>query len=465
MKKANTNNPNLSKTKTYSLYTGCLIPSRYPSIELSSRKVLGHLGVNLVELNDTTCCPNQMAIKSTDEKLWLLMAARNLAIAEKNGYDILSLCNGCYNTLKTVNTKLKNNDKLRDELNKELLDFGLEFHGTIKVKHILEVLKNDLGITTIEKSLTRNLEGLSAALHYGCHVIRPEDNLGFDDPKNPKSLDSLVELLGINNVDYPEKHLCCGGGLKIGNVEDAASFARKKLMHMKNNNANCIVVPCPYCRAQLESAQVEIRENYNEKFGLPVFYYTELLGLAMGYPPEDLGIFLPGAFVEEKKGLLNTVLGIKPKSEIFNETVTKEQLEICSECLACADDCSTVMVSDYNLKELIELALEGKLDELLERKDIWHCMNCHECIDHCPQGFGMVKFIFRLKNLAIERGICPDVITHRDVALSESGFAFKMDSKLRKKLGLPPIKNINKKDMTGLITGTKLKNALKEKGK
>lgn len=451
-------------SKKYSIYTGCLIPSRYPSIEISSRKVLSELNIELYELENTTCCPNQMAIKSTDDELWLLMAARNLAIAEKNGYDILTLCNGCYNTLKSVNTNLKNDDKLRDELNKELFDLGLEFFGKIRVKHILEVLQNVLGLTTIEKSLKRNLEGLSAATHYGCHVIRPEDNLGFDDPKDPKSLDVLVKLLGIKNIDYPEKHLCCGGGLKIASTEDAASFARTKLMHIKENNANCIVVACPYCRAQLEFAQAEINECYNEKFRIPVFYYTELLGLAMGYTPEELGLYLPGANLDEKKRLLSTVLGVKPKTELFDETVTKEQLKICSECLACADDCSTAIVSDYHPEELIKLALagKGKLEELLARKDIWYCMNCHECIERCPQGFGMVKLIFRLKNLAIEHGVCPEVISNRDTELSTSGFAFKPNSELRKKLGLPPIKPVKHKDISKLICGTGIEKAKKE---
>ena len=448
--------------KNYSIYLGCLIPSRYPSIEISSRKVLETLNVKLHELENTTCCPNQMAIKSTDDKLWQLMAARNLALAEKSGHDILTLCNGCYNTLKTINTNLKNNDRLKEEINEELASMGLKFTGIIKVKHILEVLFDDLGITAIERTLKWNLEGLSTATHFGCHVMRPEDNLGFDDPNDPKALDTLVKLLGIKNIDYPEKHLCCGGGLKIASIEDAASFARKKLMHIKGNDANCIIVTCPYCRAQLESAQLEINENYNEKFNIPIFYYTELLGLAMGFSVEELGIHLPGAFSEEKKMLLGTVFGEKPKTDLFDETVTREQLKICSECLACADDCSTAMISDYHPDELIKLALNGELDELLKRDDIWHCMNCHECIDNCPQGFGMVKLIFRLKNLAIEHGYCPEVIANRDAELSSSGYAFKPDKKLRKTLGLPSIKANKPEDITKLICGTRVEKVKKE---
>jgi CoB--CoM heterodisulfide reductase subunit B len=455
----------ISSLKNYSIYTGCLIPSRYPSIEIASRKVLEDLGVRMHELSGTTCCPNQMAIKSTDESFWELMAARNLAIAEKNGYDILSLCNGCYNTLKTVNTKLKNNDRLREEINSKLFSMGIEFKGTINVKHILEVLISDLGLTTIEKALVRNLKSLNAATHTGCHVTRPEDNITFDDMKEPKTLDKLTGLLGIKSVDYPEKHLCCGGGLKVASAEDAAAFARKKLLHMKENGADCIIVACPYCRAQFESAQSDIRENYNEKFELPVFYITELIALAMGYTPNELGIFILESNPEVKQKLLTRILGKELEKEIFNETVTKEQLEICMDCLACADDCSTAMVSDYHPDELVKLALDGKLDEILKRGDIWYCMNCHECIDNCPQGFGMVKLIFRLKNLAIQRGICPDVILHRDSELTSSGYAFKPNDELRSKLGLPPIKGLELKDITKLIcdTGVAKANEIRKK--
>jgi CoB--CoM heterodisulfide reductase subunit B len=462
-KRNSTKTMNISTLKNYSFYTGCLIPSRYPSIEISSRKVLADLGVTLHELEGTTCCPNQMAIKSTDETVWELMAARNMAIAEKNGFDILSLCNGCYNTLKTVNSTMKNNDKRRDWVNSELKEQDLEFNGTIKVKHILEVLTSELGLVAIEKKLKRNLDGLSAATHTGCHVTRPEDNISFDDTKEPKALDSLTKLLGIKSVKYPEKHICCGGGLKIGCIEDAAAYARKKILHMIENGADCIVVCCPYCRAQFESALKEIKENYNEKYELPVFYITELIALAMGYSPNELGLLILEASPLAKKELINKILDekieLKIEDEIFDETVTRDQLKICIDCLACADDCSTAMISDYHPDELVKLALAGDLDEILKRDDIWHCMNCHECIDNCPQGFGMVKLIFRLKNLAIERGICPDVIINRDTELSKTGYSFKPNDEVRKKLGLPPIKCIDTDDISCMVCGTGVEKA------
>jgi heterodisulfide reductase subunit C len=326
----------------------------------------------------------------------------------------------------------------------------------------LEVLHDDIGITAIERTLKRSLNKLTAGLHYGCHVTRPEDGISFDDTEEPKTMDKLVRLLGIKSIEYPDKYLCCGGGLKIASQEDAAGFARNKFMQIIDSDANCIVVTCPYCRAQLESAKAEIQESYNEKIPLPIFYYTELLGLAMGFSPEDLGLNIADTDTDLKMKLIDSVFAKPPSTEIFDEEVTKEQLKICMECQACADDCSSAMIMNYHPEELLELALEGKFDELINRKDIWYCMNCHECIDKCPQEFGMVKFIFRLKNLAIEHGICPDVIINRDTELSDSGFAFKPNSKLRKKLGLPTINGATQSDIEKLITGTRINKATKE---
>jgi heterodisulfide reductase subunit B len=460
-------NPNGSVTiRKYSVFTGCLIPSRYPSIEIASRKVLEKLDIDLFELRDTTCCPNQMAIKSTDDVLWETMAARNLAIGDMKGFDILTLCNGCYNTLKTVNSALKNNDELKERVNKELSKVDLEFKGILKVKHILEVLHDDIGSTEIEKLIVRNIDDLKVAVHYGCHIVRPEDNMGFDDPAHPVKLDNMVELLGARSIDYPEKYECCGGGLKIASTENAVSFARNKLNHMRDSGADCIVVVCPYCRAQLESSIIEMEDTYNEKFELPIFYYTELLGLAMGFNPEELLLTLPDVNFEAKQKLISKITGkITKPSELFDDIVTKDQLQICSDCLACADDCSTAMVTDYRPDEIIKLALEGKLNEILARDDIWYCMNCHECIEQCPQGFGMVKLIFRLKNLAIDRGICPEVIINRDTELADSGFAFKPNDELRKKLGLPKIKCVDSGELSELLSGTGVEKIKKDRDK
>jgi heterodisulfide reductase subunit B len=429
---------------------------------MASRKVLDKLQVGLSLIEGATCCPNQMAIKSSDKDLWQVLAARNLCLAEGGGHDIVSLCNGCYNTLKTVNSALKGNDKLRDKVNGELAKLGLTFKGTIEVKHILELLTVDIGDGAIEKTVERRLKGLKAATFYGCHVVKPEDHMGFEDPKEPKSLDQLVKLLGIESVDYPEKDVCCGGGLKIASIDDALNFARSKLRSMKENGANCVVVACPYCMVQLDFSQKDILDVYGDEIGLPVFYYTELLGLAQGFKPEELGLDIHGRVGTSNKELLERILGEGPVEDVFDEKVTREQLEICSGCMACADDCAAAMATDYHPEELVALALEGKTDELVNRKDIWYCMNCHDCVEDCPQGFGMVSLVFRLKNLAIQAGICPEVVVNRGDELSETGYAFAPNQDVRKKMGLPPIKAADIKDVEKMIKNSSLKKVIKK---
>jgi heterodisulfide reductase subunit B len=394
-----------------------------------------------------------MAIKSTDSDLWHVIAGRNLCLAEDMELDIVSLCNGCYNTLKTVNSTLKSDDKLRTSVNKILKDLDLEFKGTIEVKHIIEVLESDVGPNAIENHLKRPLAGLRAAPFFGCHVIRPEDHLGFDDPKNPQALDRMVRLLGIKTVSYPERNSCCGGGLKIARAEDALNYSRKLLQSMKANGANCVVVSCPYCMVQLEFSQAQINDVFNEEIDMPVFYYTELLGLTLGYSPQELGLEMHSELGVKNIELLTSILG--PSStkelELFNDAVTKDQLEVCQRCGACADDCSAASTSDFHPEELIELALEGNLNELINRKDIWYCMNCHDCIEHCPQGFGIVNLIFRLKNLAIAHGIYPEVISHRDTEFAGTGFGFEPNHELRDRLGLPPVTGAKSKDIRKII--------------
>jgi CoB--CoM heterodisulfide reductase subunit B len=458
-----------SESHSYSLFTGCLIPSKFPFIELATRKVMDRLKVSLQEMPGATCCPNQMAIKSTDNDLWLSIAGRNLALAEQIGYDILSLCNGCYNTLKTVNSILKSESSKKEMVREKLSKVNLTFQGTIEVKHIIEVLVNDIGANAIEREIQRPLDGLVGATFFGCHVIRPEDHMGFDDPKKPQSLDRLTALLGLKVISYPEHNSCCGGGLKIARKDDALNFVRKTLLSMKSNGANCIVVTCPYCMVQLEFSQADIEDVFGDKIDLPVFYYTELLGLAFGFSPTELGLDMHNEIGVKNQTLLNDVLGISPTpghkkistDEIFDSEVTSEQLEICQKCKACMDDCYAAMTTDYNPDELIDLVLTGNAEALLQRGDIWNCLNCHQCIDQCPQGFGMVKLIFNLKNFAISHGIYPEVIGHRGTELSHSGYAFAPQPDVREKMNLPARKGADINEIKKFLDDSNVENLLK----
>ncbi len=431
-----------TETKRYSLFTGCLIPSKYPFIEKATRKVLENLGLKLEEIEGASCCPNQMAIKSSDDSLWYVLAARNLCLAEKKGHDILSLCNGCYDTLKSVNSRLKSDDGFRKEINEKLAELGLEFHGDIEVKHLIQVLHDDIGLNAIEKKVVYPLRSLKCAAFEGCHVTRPMDHMGFEDPKEPSYLEDLIKVIGGDSISYSEQYSCCGGGLSVGRKDDVVPAARRVLLSAIDAGAMAFIVNCPFCFAQFYRSQKEINDIYADNLKLPIFYISQLIGLTFGFNPEELSMEM---HYEESAGdereLVNRILYEKIDETLFTDEVTQSQLGLCAKCFACTDDCPTAMTtSEYHPEEILELVLHGKLDEAIKRDDIWFCMNCHECVERCPQDFGMVKLIFRLKNMAATKGIYPEVVGHRVSELHERGYSFAPNEDIREELDLPKIK-------------------------
>ena len=439
--------------RNYSLFTGCLIPSKFPFIEKATRWVFDTLGIRLHEIEGASCCPNQMAIQSSSKSLWYALAARNLCLAESSGYDIVSLCNGCYDTLKTVNSKLKADDNFRQEINKILSEFDLEFKGTIEVKHVVEVLHEDIGLSALEKKVKRSLDRMKLAPFEGCHSRRPMDHMGFDSPFEPVFLGDLIEITGAKAADYSEHHSCCGGGLSIARPDDVVPAAKRVLCSSLDSKADAFVVNCPFCFAQFFRSEKEIEEIYFESLDLPVFYITQLLGIAFGASEKDLGLsehYKMGSGAEKK--FVDRILKPATFEDIYDDEVTRSQLEICSECLACADDCATAKTtSSYHPEEILQLVKDGKIEEAIGREDIWFCMNCHECTTLCPQDFGMVKLIIRLKNLAAESGIYPEVVGHRSSSLHEMGYSFEPDIEKREKMGLSEISQPEMEKLRKLI--------------
>ncbi len=443
--------------RNFSLFTGCLIPSRFPFIEMSSRKVLEGLGITLYEIEGASCCPNQMAIQASDKDLWYTLAARNLALAEANDVDILNLCNGCYDTLKSVNSKLKADQQLRERVNGRLDDLGLEFHGTIDVKHIVQVLHDDVGINTIDKVCEIHLDQFRFAPFVGCHVKRPMDHMGFDDPEEPFYLRDLIKATGAKVTTYAEMDTCCGGGFSIGRKDDVVPAARRVLHSAKGAEGDGIVVNCPYCFSQLAIGERKANDLYFENIGVPIIYLTELIGLAMGLDPVELGMHLHyGVSVGGEKELVERIRGEPVDDSALTDEVTRKQLETCKRCLACVDDCPAAMtVPQYDPEEVLDLILAGDMDAAIARADMWYCINCHECVEHCPQGFGMVKLWVLLKNLAAERGLAPEVLDHRMEELEASGFAFTPDEEIREECGLDCISGPDVEKLKRLIEETR----------
>jgi len=272
----------------YLLFLGCSIPYRVSAYEISTRKVAEKLGIQLVDMPDYNCCG--LPLDPVDHDLMLTLAARNLCIAEKQGLNIMTLCPGCAGTLRKVNKMLKEDKKIREEINGYLKQIGHEFKGTVEVKHLVQVLAEDVGFEKIKDTVQRPLSKLSVAEHNGCHVLRPTKYIGFDDPENPTMLKRLIEATGAKCLDYMDETECCGAPIVGVNDQIPLHLAREKLSHIKEVGAQMMITVCPFCHMMFDTNQMRIERLFNENYGIPVLHYSQLLGLAMGFTPEELAL-------------------------------------------------------------------------------------------------------------------------------------------------------------------------------
>jgi len=269
----------------YALFLGCLISAREPGYELYARKVMPHFGIELVDMPETTCCA-PFSIQSLDYMGWLAMAARNLAIAEEMRLPLLAFCNDCYESLLMTSIILRDNPELRSKVNDVLSELGKEYKGKVEVKHLLEVLHQDIGVKKIKDAVKRPLTELRVATQIGCHAVRPK-MIHPTLAVSPETLDKLVRATGAETVDYDKKGVCCGGPLRGVNDEISRQLTRQKLQGMKEAGANCVVTVCPFCFIQFDLGQLEIKRDFKEEYNLPVLHFVELLSLATGLEIKD----------------------------------------------------------------------------------------------------------------------------------------------------------------------------------
>ncbi|HIE31204.1 MAG TPA: hypothetical protein EYP67_02330, partial [Methanosarcinales archaeon] len=349
----------------YAVFWGCTIQARFPFMEKSTRLVADALKIRLHEMDGTTCCPTKM-IKIGDEFAWYVTAARNLCLAENMGMDLVTPCNGCYGTLKSAASELNLNTELKKEVNELLANAGLKYRGTVEIKHLIEVLYDDVGTDKIKKYVTRPLDGMNIAVHYGCHLLRPSSAIHFDDPNDPTKFDLLVEALGARSVDYQTKMLCCGNDLaNIDDPSDAITLAREKMLEVQDL-ADAMTMMCPACFTQFDSKQY-LLEKSGERLHIPVVYFTELMGLAFGFDSSELGMDMhrveTETFIEkwhERSGHL----------ESAREYFDLADLRRCYECAACIDDCPvTKSIPRFEPNRIIGDILHGGLDEIVSSPD------------------------------------------------------------------------------------------------
>ncbi len=276
----------------YAIFLGCTVPVRSFHYELSARRVLSALGVEVVDLPDLACCG--YPIEGIDHQTSNALAARNLAIAEAEGLDMMTLCSACTGHMAKAHKHLSS-DKGAGELetiNEKLKDFDLEYKGTVKLKHFARVLLEDVGLERIKEAVTQSLEGIRIAPHYGCHYTKPSEAFdGFDDPIHPTSLDQLIEATGATAVNYKDRMQCCGGGILAIEEEAPLKMVNRKLEHIKDAGADAMTLICPFCNIMYDEFQPTIEKKFETEYKIPSLFYSQLLGLALGLDPKkDLAV-------------------------------------------------------------------------------------------------------------------------------------------------------------------------------
>lgn len=265
--------------------------NRYPGIEKATRIMFDKLDIELQDMEGASCCPAPGVFGSFDRTTWAAIAARNITIAEEQGNDILTECNGCFGSLFETNHMLHEDDKMKEKINAVLAEAGREYKGEINVRHFAEILYNDVGLDKLADTVTNPLN-LNVAVHYGCHFLKPSAEIDIDDPIQPTILDELVEVTGAKSVPYRDKMMCCGagGGVRSRDIDVTLSFTREKLQNMKEAGVDAIVNVCPFCHLQFDVGQTEVNKAYGENWDIPVFHLAQLYGLAMGVSKDDLTV-------------------------------------------------------------------------------------------------------------------------------------------------------------------------------
>lgn len=285
---------------SYLYFFGCVIPNRYPGVEYAVRWVCGPEGfkMDVKDESDFSCCPVPGIFYSSDKDTWLLLAARNLVLAQPDRREILTVCNGCLTSLLKATEYLKDPRRM-GRVNRVLAQVGKKYTGIprategsrrvfepVKVRHYVDAMVNDVGLDAVAAAAKRPLKNIKVAVHYGCHYLRPSEKSTIEDPNDPQFIDRIVEACGATSVEYEDKLDCCGagGGVRSHVVELANSLTHTKCENISAVEADCIVTGCPFCLLQFDNAQKDFDDE-----GIPVMHVSQFQALSMGIDPILLG--------------------------------------------------------------------------------------------------------------------------------------------------------------------------------
>lgn len=274
----------------YAYFPGCSIEASAHEYGMSCMAVNRVLGIELVEIPDWNCCGSIDAVHAYNPELSLALSARNFSLAEAMNMDIVTLCSACFFTLSRASRMLHEDTHLKATVDKTINDAGLKFTGEAKVRHYLDVLINDVGSLKIAEKVKVPLKTLKVAPYYGCLLVRPPQVKSFDDPEHPKSMDRIIEALGAHALDYHDKTRCCGASLVLTDESVMLEMTKDVLLSAKAMGADCIATPCPMCHFNLDAKQADVEDRFDLKIDMPILYITQLMGIAFGLNPKDLGL-------------------------------------------------------------------------------------------------------------------------------------------------------------------------------
>jgi len=281
----------------YAFYPGCVMPTEQYAYELSIREIMPKLDIELVDLKGFSCCGEPL--KSVNQMLTLSLAARNIAVSEKEGLDIFAPCPMCHLALSEAKRILDSDPTMKERVNNCLKDEDLIYTGTSDIVHTLDLLHDIIGIEKIKELVKTPLTDIIIASHYGCHTIRPKEIGRPDDSENPEKMDRILEAIGGKSKYYPEKLDCCGGLLNANLPESALTKTGQKLKGVQEQGFDCFVDICPWCHRQYDARQAKAGETVATKLEVPVFYLTQLIGMSFGISHDKLGLNLNQSPVEK----------------------------------------------------------------------------------------------------------------------------------------------------------------------
>jgi len=274
--------------KQYSYFPGCSLESLAKDYDFSTREVARALDLDFKEIEDWNCC-GATAYFPVDELLAYTLVARNLAIAEKTGLtDFVAPCSACFKNAYYTNAYLKKDPDLADHINFALEEDNLHVEGTLRVRHLIEVIMEDVGVEQIKNKTSHPLKGLRVAPYYGCQLLRPRKD--HEEIENPQFFEELLAAIGAEPVAYASKARCCGGSLIITNRKAALEMVRILLKDALDHEADVIATTCPMCNVNLEVYQDQVNREFGTHYSIPVMYFTQLMGMALGIAPRHLGI-------------------------------------------------------------------------------------------------------------------------------------------------------------------------------